>query len=232
MIFYVCAACSIPVMCASCFVMMRFYLIYVVFTNTDDGPLNLNYPTGDAPDGARYRSETHPMVWYLFQTHPMVWYLFKIKETAMRLTPMGFIFKSKRLTPMGLIQVKMTPMGLHLWCCMYVSLYHVIIVIPLTGSRSLDLGGECKRNSHSSYWCLTLIIYVGQPRYNADVRPPWLLPQGAMSSGRAPTKPEIYLISSSALPLISLVQVRSGLFGLRLLTRTSCCTQWLEQHGN
>ena len=52
MIFYVCAACSIPVMCASCFVIMRFYLIYVVFTNTGDGPLNQNYPTGDAPDGA------------------------------------------------------------------------------------------------------------------------------------------------------------------------------------
>ena len=48
----VCAACSIPVMCASCFVIMRFYLIYVVFTNTGDGPLNQNYPTGDAPDGA------------------------------------------------------------------------------------------------------------------------------------------------------------------------------------
>ena len=57
----VCAACSIPVMCASCFVIMRFYLIYVVFTNTGDGPLNLNYPTGDAPDGALYRSEIHPM---------------------------------------------------------------------------------------------------------------------------------------------------------------------------
>ena len=41
--------------------MMRFYLIYVVFTNTGDGPLNLNYPTGDAPDGALYRSEIHPM---------------------------------------------------------------------------------------------------------------------------------------------------------------------------
>ena len=26
-----------------------FCLIYVVFTNTGDGPLNLNYPTGDAP---------------------------------------------------------------------------------------------------------------------------------------------------------------------------------------
>ena len=86
---------------------MRFYLIYVVFTNTGALRLNLNYPTGDAPDGALYRSEihpmgdapdgavysnqTHPMVWCLFQTHPMVWYLFKIKETAMRLTPMGLI---------------------------------------------------------------------------------------------------------------------------------------------
>jgi len=70
--------------------MMRFYLIYVVFTNTDDGPLNLNYLTGDAPDGALDRSEIHPMgvcalcenqthqlVWYLFQTHQLVWYLFQ-----------------------------------------------------------------------------------------------------------------------------------------------------------
>ena len=46
---------------------------------------------GDAPDGVVNSNQTHPMVWYLFQTHPMVWYLFKIKETAMRLTPMGLI---------------------------------------------------------------------------------------------------------------------------------------------
>ena len=118
----------------------------------------------------------HPMVRYI-QIKPTRWCGIYFKPTRW----CGIYSKSKR--PLcgwprwGLFKSKWPLWGWPRWglfkskptlsvvrpfrCCMY-SLYHFIIVIPLTGSRSIDLGGECKRNRPSSYWCLTMIIYVGR----------------------------------------------------------------------
>ena len=89
-----------------------------------------------APDGAAPDGAVNEYENHPMVVHPMVLYM-KVKPTLSVVRPFR--------------------------CCMY-SLYHVIIVIPLTGFRSLDLGGECKRNGPSSNKCLTNVIYVGRPR--------------------------------------------------------------------
>ena len=60
MFFYVCAACSIPVMCAIMFCDDAVYLIYVVFINTIAIHTNQNAPDGAAPDGAILKNQSAP----------------------------------------------------------------------------------------------------------------------------------------------------------------------------